>query len=154
MPVLIEPATRCRPADLLAELLARQDEFWGGRDMRQVHSAQWFHQFGQWGRLARDAGRIVGYQLGVVTADGVGYVQAIAVLPAYRRAGLAARLWRDFAAQAAAAGATRLAAVTTPTNTVSVAFHTGLGMAAEEIPDYAGPGQPRILFSAPVGLLS
>jgi len=51
-----------------------------------------------------------------------------------------------FATGAAAAGAVEVQAITTPGNLRSIAFHTGLGMTAEEIPDYSGPGQDRVLF--------
>jgi ribosomal protein S18 acetylase RimI-like enzyme len=146
----IEPFADRDPRNVLAELLDRHQEFWGERDLRAAHAWPWFHQFGRWGLLAVDADRIVGYLFGTVTADGLGYVQLIAVLPAYRRTGLATALWRRFAQSAQQAGATRLEAITGTANTGSVAFHTGLGMTAEEVPDYAGPGQSRILFRAPV----
>jgi ribosomal protein S18 acetylase RimI-like enzyme len=152
--ILIEPFGDRDPRAVLAELLDRHDEFWGGRDLRHAHSWSWFQQFGGWGLLAVDAGRIVGYLLGVVTADGLGYVQLIAVLPEYRRHGLARELWRRFARGAQRAGATRLEAITSPVNTGSVAFHSRLGMSAEEIADYAGPGQPRVLFRAPVEVVA
>ncbi len=154
MPLRIEPLRTRDPRAVLAELLDRHDEFWGERDLRAAHAWPWFHQFGRWGLLAVDQDRIIGYLLGVVTADGTGYVQLIAVLPGYRRQGLATRLWRRFAQAAQDAGAVRLEAITGPPNTGSIAFHTGLGMSAEEIPDYAGPGQPRVVFRAPVEVVS
>jgi ribosomal protein S18 acetylase RimI-like enzyme len=146
MSVSVEPLNRFDPTRTLAELLAAHDDFWDGRDTRMLLRPPWFRQFGGYGLLARDRDRPVGYLLGVVTAGGIGYVQAVAVRGGYRRTGLGRRLWAVFAAGAAAAGATELQAVTNPDNLGSIAFHTGLGMAAEEIPDYAGPGQDRVLF--------
>src|SRR5437867_2343595 len=96
----IEPLSSRAGAVVLAELLDRHDEFWGGRDLRGIHRWVWFHQFRAWGLLAVDEGRIVGYLLGVVTADGIGYVQAIAVLPEDRRLGVGAAMWREFARRA------------------------------------------------------
>ena len=55
-------------------------------------------------------------------------------------------MWDLFGALAVADGATELQAITTPDNLGSILFHTGLGMSAQEIPDYAGPGQARVLF--------
>jgi hypothetical protein len=55
-------------------------------------------------------------------------------------------LWAVFSERAAAAGATEVQAITSAGNLGSIAFHTGLGMSAEEIPDYAGPGEHRVLF--------
>ena len=152
--IAIEPFGDRDPRAVLAELLDRHAEFWGDRDLRFAHSWTWFHQFGRWGLLAVEQGRIIGYLLGVVTADGLGYVQLIAVLPGYRRSGVAGRLWRTFALAARRAGATRLEAITSPVNSGSVAFHTGLGMSAEEVPDFAGPGQARVVFRAPVDVIA
>jgi ribosomal protein S18 acetylase RimI-like enzyme len=154
MSLSIEPLGVAGPAALLAELVAANDEYWDGRDLRGIHQWVWFHQFGEYGLIARDGGRTVAYLLGVVTAGGLGYVQAIAVRPAYRAHGLGRALWRTFARRAAAEGATEVQAITSPVNTNSIAFHTRLGMSAVEIPDYAGPGQHRVLFRAPVAVLA
>jgi hypothetical protein len=63
----------------------------------------------------------------------------------------AGRLWGDRAAGVAAVRKPRLVdaleAITATTNTGSVAFHERLGFSAEVVPDYAGPGQARVLFS-------
>jgi ribosomal protein S18 acetylase RimI-like enzyme len=146
MSVSVEPLNRFDPSGTLAELLAAHDDFWDGRDTRALLQPQWFRQFGRYGLLARDGDRPVGYLLGVVTASGIGYVQAVAVRVGYRRTGLGRRLWAVFAADAATAGAAEVQAITTPGNLGSIAFHTGLGMTAEEIPDYSGPGQDRVRF--------
>jgi ribosomal protein S18 acetylase RimI-like enzyme len=142
----VEPLAGFDPTVVLADLLGAHDEFWGGRDTRSLLAPQWFHQFGGYGLLVRDADRSVGYLLGVVTRAGIGYVHALAVRPAYRRLGLGREMWGLFGAKAAASGAHELQAITHPSNLGSIAFHTGLGMSAEEILDYAGPGEPRVLF--------
>ncbi len=134
------------PAWALGELLAAHDEFWDGRDTRHLLHPQWFRQFGRYGLLARDGQKPIGYLLGVVTAGGVGYVHAVAVRSGYRRIGLGRRMWDLFGRLAASAGATDLQAIAVPANDASIAFHVGLGMSAREILDYAGPGQPRVLF--------
>jgi ribosomal protein S18 acetylase RimI-like enzyme len=146
MSVSVQPLASFEPTALLAELLAAHDDFWDGRDTRSLLAPQWFRQFSGYGLLARAGDRPVGYLLGVVTAAGIGYVNAVAVRSGYRRTGLGRRLWTVFAARAAQAGATEVQAITSPGNLGSIAFHTGLGMSADEIPDYAGPGQARMLF--------
>ena len=82
----------------------------------------------------------------MVTAGGIGYVNAVAVRSGYRRFGLGRQLWDTFGARAASAGATEVQAITHPTNKDSILFHVGLGMSAREIVDYAGPDQPRMVF--------
>jgi hypothetical protein len=64
----------------------------------------------------------------------------------HRRFGLGRRVWDLFGALAMTTGARELQAITTPENTGSIAFHTGLGMSGREVVDYAGPGQARVLF--------
>ncbi len=146
MSVTVESLAAIEPARTMDELLAAHDEFWDGRDTRHLLHVQWFRQFGRYGLLARDEGRAVGYLLGVVTTGALGYVHAVAVRSGYRRTGLGRRLWDLFGRLAAAEGATELQAITSPGNAASIAFHVGLGMSAREIADYAGAGQPRILF--------
>lgn len=146
MSVTVQPLALFDPGVVRAEILAAHDEFWDGRDTTFLLHAKWFRQFGGYGLLARDGDRTVGYLLGVVTAGGLGFVQAVAVRRGYRRTGLGQRLWARFAQQAAAAGARELEAVTAPGNLGSIAFHTGLGMSAQEVPDYGGPGQARVVF--------
>jgi ribosomal protein S18 acetylase RimI-like enzyme len=154
MSITIESLGDHDPVALLAEVLADNDAYWPGRDMRGIHHWVWFHQFGRYGLLAREQNRTIGYLLGAVTTSRLGYVHVIAVRAGHRGAGVGRELWRTFARNAMAAGATELQAITSPVNTGSVAFHTRLGMSAREIADYAGPGQHRVLFRAPVSVLA
>src|SRR5215468_6592445 len=155
MSLTIEPLGVAGPSALLAEVLAANDDFWYSpdfpkvRDMRGIHHWVWFQQFGEYGLIARDGRDTIGYLLGVITAGGLGYVHAIAIRPSYRGRGLGRALWLTFARRAAAEGAVELQAITSPANVSSIAFHTRLGMSAVTIPDYAGPGQDRVLFRAP-----
>ena len=142
----IVPFPQDRYAEVLGELLAAHDEFWDGRDLRSLHAAMWFRQFGGRALLAMDGEVVAGYLCGTVTADRLGYVHLVAVRRPYRGKGIARELWATFTEQARQAGATRLEAVTSPGNTGSIAFHTGLGMTAEEVANYAGDGRPTILF--------
>jgi ribosomal protein S18 acetylase RimI-like enzyme len=146
MSVSVDSLAAVDPARAMDELLSAHDEFWDGRDTRHLLHAQWFRQFGRYGLLARDGEKPVGYLLGVVTAGGLGYVHAVAVRRGYRRTGLGRQLWDLFGRLAASAGATELQAITSPGNATSIAFHVGLGMSAREVLDYAGPGQPRVVF--------
>jgi ribosomal protein S18 acetylase RimI-like enzyme len=146
MSVSVDSLARVDAGWALGALLAAHDDFWDGRDTRFLLHPQWFRQFGRYGLLARDGTTPVGYLLGVVTTGAIGYVHAVAVRSGYRRFGLGRQMWDLFGALAVADGATELQAITTPDNQSSILFHTGLGMSAQEIPDYAGPGQARVLF--------
>jgi len=45
-----------------------------------------------------------------------------------------------------------LKAITSVANTGSIAFHRALGFEATVVDDYAGPGNPRVVFRRPLPL--
>ena len=131
-----------------AEILSSLPSFWGGRDLRAAHHPMFFHEFGDTAFVIRaPSGEVAAYLLGFV-ASKVGYVHLVGVRQDHRRRGLASSLYEEFRGQAHARGATALKAITTPGNRASVDFHRSIGMSATLIPDYAGPGQDRVVFYA------
>jgi GNAT superfamily N-acetyltransferase len=96
---------------LRERLLARRAEFWSGsllddESVRALHDPLFFHQLGGFGAVALGPGdEDAGYLLGVVTADRLGVVHAVAVHPGWRRRGVAARLVERFATLATSVGA-------------------------------------------------
>ena len=76
--------------------------------------------------------------------------------PELRGQGVARDLYTAFFQRAAQAGRTEVRAVTSPTNSGSIAFHQAVGFALEKgdreiagVPvhsDYDGPGQHRVCF--------
>jgi GNAT superfamily N-acetyltransferase len=132
---------------LRARLLADHDRFWDA-DTRALHSAVWFHQFGGFGAVARSgAEEDVGYVLGVVTADRLGYLHLLAVRDDSRRAGVGRLLCEWFDDVARGTGARAVQAVTRPDNAPAVAFWTALGASAHLSRDHAGPGQDRLVLT-------
>lgn len=144
--VVVRPAT---PADL-AEILGDLPAFWGDRDVRHLHHPMFVHEFGDTAFVARGPAGVDGYLFGFVTPAGVGYVHAVAVRLALRGAGLGRLLHETFAAAARSRGATSRKAITTPANAASIRFHERLGFTAEVVADYSGPGQPRVVLTAPL----
>ena len=77
--------------------------------------------------------------------------------PDLRRNRVAASLYRRFIEEARAAGARRVQSCTSPANTTSQAFHTGMGFEIDPSetvrdgvavqPDYDGPGIDRVSFT-------
>lgn len=128
------------------EVLADPSRFWGDRDVGHLHHPVWFRQLSTDALVARahDAA-LLGYLLGVVTPS-VGYVHVVATRRDARSQGVGRALYGAFAATARRARCPALEAVTTPSNTGSLAFHRRLGFTGELIADYAGPGEPRILL--------
>ena len=131
-----------------AEILSSLPSFWGERDLTALHHPMFFHEFGDTALVIRAAsGEVAAYLLGFV-ASTVGYVHLVGVRQDHRRRGLASLLYDEFKDHARAGGATALKAITTPGNRASIDFHRAIGMFATLVPDYAGPGEDRIVFSA------
>jgi len=131
---------------VLKEILEDLPSFWGERDMRAQHQPVWLRQFASDAVVVRRDGVPLGYLLGAVTTHELAYVQLIATRTDHRGHGLGRLLYDTFLSQARSRGARRVEAITATTNTGSVAFHQRLGFSAHVVPDYAGPGQARVLF--------
>ncbi|TYP83705.1 GNAT family N-acetyltransferase [Blastococcus xanthinilyticus] len=138
---------------LRGRLLARREEFWAGSVLdadavTALHDPVFFHQLGGFGALALTAdGADAGYLLGVVSADRIAVVQAVAVHPARRGAGIATRLLERFAGLAAGVGARVAQAVTLPGDRPAAALATRFGAHAAPSPGHAGPGADRVVFT-------
>lgn len=139
-----------RPEDgpsVFKEILDDLPSFWGERDMRIQHQPVWLRQFASDAVIVREGGILLGYLLGAVTTHELAYVQLIATRLDQRGRGLGRLLYDTFLSDARRRGARRVEAITATTNTGSIAFHQRLGFSADVVPDYAGPGQARILLS-------
>ena len=131
---------------VLAEILADLPAFWGERDMAALHHPVWLSQFAPDAVVVREQDELPGYLLGTDTARGLAYAHLIAVRVDSRRRGVGKLLYDAFFDDAQRRGARRVEAMTTTTNTDSIAFHRRLGLSADVVPNYAGPDAPRILF--------
>lgn len=138
---------------LRGRLLARLGEFWSGSAVpadaaRALHDPVFFHQLGGFGAVALTAADDdAGYLLGVVSADRLAVVQALAVHPAHRRRGIATALLRRFAALAAGCGARAAQAVVLPDDDVSLGLATRFGAHVAPSPGHAGPGEDRLVLT-------
>jgi GNAT superfamily N-acetyltransferase len=141
--VAVRTATKA-DYDLIVSELA---DFWGERDLRALHHPVFIHEFRDTALVYEDDWTVAGYLLGFISpSEPVGYVHLVAVRRSHRKRGIGRTLYNEFTRLAHARGCSELKAVTTPTNAGSIAFHRSLGMSAEEIGDYAGPGRPRTVF--------
>jgi len=134
-------------ADLLAVVEDRR-EFWGDRQLPALHHPLLIYEFGQTAFVVRgEDGRVLAYLFGLLTPRGVGYVHVVAVRRGHRRGGLARALYERFAGAAREHGARSLKAFTRPENATSIAFHRAQGFGVTVTPDYAGPGETRVVFT-------
>jgi GNAT superfamily N-acetyltransferase len=134
-------------------LLARRPEFWSGSALddeavRALHDPLFFHQLGGFGAVARAPGdEDAGYLLGVVSADRLGVVHALAVHPDWRGRGVAVRLLERFAALATSVGARAVQAVALPGDDAARSLARRFGAHEAASPAHAGPGADRVLFT-------
>jgi ribosomal protein S18 acetylase RimI-like enzyme len=130
-------------------IIARVDEWWGGRPMRGLLPRLFFQHFEPTSFVIETDGTPVAFLAGFIsqTDPTVGYVHFIGVDPAHRRAGLGRRLYERFFETVAVNGVTRVRAITSPLNEQSIAFHRSIGFAVLGMhADYDGPGDDRVLL--------
>jgi GNAT superfamily N-acetyltransferase len=134
-------------------LLARRSQFWAGSGwadeaVRALHDPLFFHQLGGFGALALlPDDTEAGYLLGVVSADRLAVVHALAVHPDHRGRGVGTALVERFARLATTVGARVLQAVLVPTDPAGTALGTRLGAAVATSPAHAGPGADRLVLT-------
>jgi ribosomal protein S18 acetylase RimI-like enzyme len=113
-------------------------------------------EFGDTAFVVRNETKILGYLFGFISqTEPTAYVHLVATDPGARGQGIARKLYDHFIGIGRKRGCSKLKAITTVSNTNSIAFHRSLGMtilgepAAEGIPvvrNYSGPGEDRIVF--------
>jgi GNAT superfamily N-acetyltransferase len=134
-------------------LLARRSEFWSGSALDDatvvgLHDPLFFHQLGGFGALALSAdGEDAGYLLGVVSADRLAVVHAVAVHPSWRRRGVARRLVGRFAELATGLGARAVQAVAVPGDAAALAMGARFGAHVAPSAGHAGPSADRVLLT-------
>ncbi len=153
--------TYCTREDFL-EIHNRFAEFWpsGGEEFLQrvktLHHPLFVNEFANTSYVVKKDGKVVAYLFGLFSqTEPTAYVHALCVHPDRQRMGLATRLCEHFVAESRARGCKHLKAITSPSNTASIAFHSSLGMrllgepnedGVPVVRDYAGPGDHRVVF--------
>lgn len=138
---------------LRTRLLDRRGAFWSGSvlpddEVRCLHDPLFFHQLGGFGAVALTADdQDAGYLLGVVSADRLGVVHAVAVHPDHRGRGVAARLLDRFSGLAAGAGARAVQAVARPDDAAARGLAERIGASVAPSPHHAGPGADRAVYT-------
>jgi GNAT superfamily N-acetyltransferase len=145
----------CSKADF-DQILQDIADFWASERTLPLHHPMFINEFGNSAFVFKEGQQVVGYLFGFISQTApVAYVHLIGVRRAYQRKGLGRRLYEHFIEFARWRGCTELKAITTPTNSASIAFHKSLGMEMlgkpdEEgitiVRDYSGPGQHRVVF--------
>lgn len=125
------------------------DDWWGGRQMRDMLPRLFFTHFRETSFVGEEDGELAGFLCGFLsqTYPDEAYCHFVGVAPAYRKTGLARELYERLFAATRSHGRTLVRCVTSPVNTGSVAFHQRLGFEVEaEVENYDGSGRPRVLL--------
>jgi GNAT superfamily N-acetyltransferase len=138
------------------QILTEISEFWGNDRTLHLHHPIFIYEFGNSAYVIREGEKVVAYLFGFLSqTEPAGYVQLIGVRHTNRRQHLGQKLYEHFIEFARKNGCTKIKAITTPNNLVSLAFHKSIGMKpvggknADVTPfvrDYSGPGMDRVVL--------
>lgn len=118
---------RCTREDFL-NIVNDNAAFWGSDRAVAAHHPMLIEEFGDTAFVMRDGGQVAAYLFGFFAQTGpYFYIHLVGVRDGYKRQGLAQRLYAHVEEVARARGATALKAITSLTNTSSLAFHAALG---------------------------
>lgn len=151
---------QCTKADF-DRILTDYNEFWDNDRTLALHHPTIINEFGNTAYVIKEGDRVTAYLFGFFSqTEPVGYVQLLAVRQGYRKQGLARQLYAHFEQIAREHGCKKLKAITSPMNTLSIAFHKSIGMmpagqdlegSVPVIRNYSGPGKDRVVFSKDIG---
>ena len=139
-------------------VIGEVDGWWGGRQMAAMLPRLFFTHFRPWTYVAVDDHTIVGFLAGFQSQTNPSqvYCHFIGVDPESRGQGIGEALYQRLFADAAMMGCQEILAVTAPSNSASIAFHTRVGFEAlpgscledhiPYTPAYDGPGEHRVQF--------
>jgi ribosomal protein S18 acetylase RimI-like enzyme len=114
----------------------------------------WLQHFATTSLVALCNARLAGFLIGFFSPDRAtdGYIHFVGVAPDQRGRGIGRQLYERFFALCRHAGRGWVRCVTSPSNTLSIAFHEAMGFDIEHSggelakPDYDGPGVARVTF--------
>jgi len=137
----------CTHKDLLT-LRREIAAFWGNERVLYAHHPMFVFEFGHSAFVIKEQGQIIAYLFGFITETGLtGYVHLIGVRESHQKTGLGKLLYDHFTSYAKARGCKNLKAITSPSNTASIAFHEKMGMRTSPVyKNYSGEDEDRVIF--------
>ena len=134
------------------------NDWWGGRNMRDMLPKLFFVHFSETSFVAESKGKIIGFLIGFLsqTFPDQAYIHFVGIHPDYRKEGLARNLYGHFMRIVLNHGCRIVCCVTSPVNKNSIAFHLRMGFSVEPgdkvidgisvTENYDGYGGDRVLF--------
>jgi ribosomal protein S18 acetylase RimI-like enzyme len=134
--------------------LAGLDTASAARERAALVPRLWLQHFATTSLVALCDGELAGFLVGFLSQDrhDEGYIHFVGVAPDQRGRGIGRRLYEQFFALCRGANRRRVRCVTSPANTLSIAFHEAMGFEVERTgdgiakADYDGPGVARVTF--------
>ena len=114
----------------------------------------WLQHFASTSLVAERDGGLAGFLIGFLSQDrdDESYIHFVGVAPDQRGRGIGCQLYERFFELSRRGRRSRVRCVTSPSNTLSIAFHEAMGFEIERSdgaiakPDYDGPGVARVAF--------
>jgi L-amino acid N-acyltransferase YncA len=159
--VMVVTVRHAEPDDY-DRLIASVDAWWGGRRMAGMLPRLFFTYFRPWTYVAVHDEAIIGFLAAFrsQTDPSQVYCHFIGVDPGWRGRGVGEALYQRLFVEAVSRGSREVLAVTAPTNSGSLAFHSRLGFAplpgpcsqcgAPFTPAFDGPGEDRVRLRRPL----
>jgi ribosomal protein S18 acetylase RimI-like enzyme len=135
------------------------NDWWGGRNMRDMLPQLFFVHFRDTSFVAEQEGKIIGFLIGFLsqTFSDQAYIHFIGIHPEHRRTGVGRSLYGQFFRAIEIHGRRVVRCVTSPVNKGSIAFHLRMGFVIEPgefevegigvFKDYDGPDGDRVVFT-------
>lgn len=148
---------RCvRPSEY-DEIMQRVTRWSRGRSFGITLPRTFFLHFANTSLVMLEAEEITGVLIGFRSqTEPTAFIHFASIAPSSRRRGLGRRLYERFFDLSSDLGCTTVQAITAPINSTLIAFHRQLGFDVIDgggfscgiavSPDFAGPGQHRVLF--------
>jgi ribosomal protein S18 acetylase RimI-like enzyme len=139
-------------------IIAAIDDWFGGRHVADLLPRMFFVHFRATSYAIEDDGKVIGFLAGFVSQaySDQAYIHFVGVHPDHRRRGLGRRLYSSFFENVRGLGCRTVRCLTSPVNTKSIAFHTGMGFQIERVTgvqqgvpctiNYEVNGADRVLF--------
>lgn len=134
------------------------NEWWDGRQMRDMLPKLFFDHFSNTSFVAEEDGQIIGFLIGFLSQSHLheGYIHFVGVHPLHRGNHIGRQLYESFFHTMKLYGRSLVRCVTSPVNKNSIAYHIRMGFEIEGgnrvvngiavHSNYDGPGKERVVF--------
>lgn len=149
------PIDKCTMTDYY-QILTNVADYWGSERLLNSHHPMYIHEFGDSAYVIKADGKVMAYLFGFIAQTSpTAYVHLVGVHQDFQHKGLGSTLYHHFIHYAKEKGCTRLKAITSPSNSLSIRFHKKMGMrllgeknadGVEVVQDYSGMGRDCVVF--------